>query len=194
MDYINDKKVLSFYELSKWVNESKCVLNENMLNYLESLLSLNTSVLYKDSLDNITADYLNELQLFRNLVLYNIYYRSLKLMNSKNYMLYNDKFNGMNVSIPIKNFNFNVFSINYKNDIPNVCFYNSIGIDLSKLKDDCFIHNYEYICLLSSERNQLLQRFLSQNNLEMKDFTDEKKANGSKQKIIKYGFANVIIK
>lgn len=194
MDYINNKEILSYYELSNLISESKCILNDNILDYFGSLLSLDISVLYKDGLDNITVKYLKELQLFRELVLYNVYHRSLKLLNNKNYILCNDKFNGLNISIPIQNFNFNIFSINYKNNIPNVCFYDSIGVNLSKLNDDYFMHNYENMCLLSSERNQLLQRFLSQNNLELKDFSDEKKMNGNKQKSIKYGFADVVIK
>ena len=195
MLYLSDKKLLSYYELRKMIDASKCVFNDDILNYFELLLLLDVSVLYKNQIDDVSINYLKQLDLFRNLAVYNMYYKFLGLIDdNKKYIISDDKINSLNIGICIKNYNYNIFSFDYKKDISNVYFngYNNTDL-LSKVNND-YLQFYENNCLLSSERNQLLEKFLFQNNLSLSDFYDEKKLDGGKQKIKKYGFTNIIIR
>ena len=42
-----NKELLNYYELTKLINDNSCILNNETLNYLESLLHLDISALEK---------------------------------------------------------------------------------------------------------------------------------------------------
>lgn len=197
MKFKNNNKVFSYYELTKSIEQSKCILNNEMLDYFESLLYLKTSVIYKDNLDPITSSYLNQLKLFRDLALYNLYYKSFELFDKTDnkYVVTDNKFNGLNIDVKNQKVNFNVYNFDYKNDVSNIYLYSGDSINLlSKISDDQLIKIYENECFLSYERKKILEKFLNQNNLNLYDFDDKITSHGNKQKIKKYDFVNIIIK
>ena len=191
----SNKKLLSYCELNKLINESKCILNDDILDYFESLLSLDSSVLYNDDFNNVSIKYLKQLELFKDLVLYNIYHRSLKLIDDdeNKYKVFDNTENCLNIGICIDDINFNILSFDYGKTIPNLYFYNNNSSNTFNT-DDNLIKYCEHDYLLSCERKQILTRFLCQNNLKFSDFCDINSSSRNKQKIKEYGFANVIIK
>ena len=49
-------KLSNYYELNKSINKSKCILNNETLDYLESLLNFEISVLDKDYNDSFIGE------------------------------------------------------------------------------------------------------------------------------------------
>lgn len=193
---ILNKDILSYYELTKSINESACILNNETLDYLESLLSLKISILEKGKNNSDRYKYLSQLKFFESLVLYNLYNISLDLFNKdkKEYIIINNVFDKLNIDVVMDQISFNVFSLDFKNDIPNIYLYchDSNNLSYDKVDDKLLIYlEKEYI--ISCEKEKVLQKFLSRNNLNLYDFDD---CNNSKEykKVRKYPYANVYIK
>ncbi len=76
------KEVGLFYrkdELLNFIDEYKDILNNEIISYLNSLVNLEFSAFKEDILSFKTMELLEELKLYRFIVLYNIYHRSLNL-------------------------------------------------------------------------------------------------------------------
>lgn len=177
---MKNNKLLSYYELRKLIDEGKCFLNDRTLDYFEALLSLDISVL--DS-NNLKCRFLKELEMYRSLVLYNLYNNSLKLID-KNTVI-NEYFNRLNFSVKYQNVDFNIYSLDY-NDIPKITLYNS-NSDLESI--NCNQTDF----IVPYAREAILERFLSRNNLKMSDFNDEE-SYGNFYKIKKYDYSSIYIK
>lgn len=191
-----NKELLNYYELTKLINDNSCILNNETLNYLESLLHLDISALEKGKNNFDKFIYLKQLKFFESLILYNLYNESLKLIDKdkKDYMMVNNAFNKLDIDIVINRVSFNVFTLDYSKDIPDIHLYSHDSNKFICDKFDDRLLNYletEYI--ISCEKEKVLQKFLSRNNLNMYDFDDtiEFKKN---IKVRKYPYANVYIK
>lgn len=191
-----NKELLNYYELTKLINDNSCILNNETLNYLESLLHLDISALEKGKNNFDKFIYLKQLKFFESLILYNLYNESLKLIDKdkKDYMMVNNAFNKLDIDIVMNRVSFNVFTLDYSKDIPDIHLYSHDSNKFICDKFDDRLLNYletEYI--ISCEKEKVLQKFLSRNNLNMYDFDDtiEFKKN---IKVRKYPYANVYIK
>ena len=191
-----NKELLNYYELTKLINDNSCILNNETLNYLESLLHLDISALEKGKNNFDKFIYLKQLKFFESLILYNLYNESLKLIDKdkKDFMMVNNAFNKLVIDIVMNRVSFNVFTLDYSKDIPDIYLYSHDSNKFICDKFDDRLLNYletEYI--ISCEKEKVLQKFLSRNNLNMYDFDDtiEFKKN---IKVRKYPYANVYIK
>jgi len=191
-----NKELLNYYELTKLINDNSCILNNETLNYLESLLHLDISALEKGKNNFDKFIYLKQLKFFESLILYNLYNESLKLIDKdkKDFMMVNNAFNKLDIDIVMNRVSFNVFTLDYSKDIPDIHLYSHDSNKFICDKFDDRLLNYletEYI--ISCEKEKVLQKFLSRNNLNMYDFDDtiEFKKN---IKVRKYPYANVYIK
>ena len=180
---MKNNKLLSYYELRKLIDESKCILNDETLDYLESLLTLDVSALGNNN-DSLRCKFLRELEMYKSLVLYNLYNSSLKLID-KNTVI-NEYFNRLNFSVKYQNIDFNIYSLDFS-DVPNIYLYKS-NSDLESI--DCKQIDF----LVPYAREAILERFLSRNKLKISDFDDEKDLYGNCYKIKKYGYSNIYIK
>lgn len=191
-----NKELLNYYELTKLINDNSCILNNETLNYLESLLHLDISALEKGKNNFDKFIYLKQLKFFESLILYNLYNESLKLIDKdkKDFMMVNNAFNKLVIDIVINRVSFNVFTLDYSKDIPDIYLYSH---DINKFCcdeiDDRLLNYLETEYIISCEKEKVLQNFLSRNNLNMYDFDDtiEFKKN---IKVRKYPYANVYIK
>lgn len=179
------KEILSYYELRKFVDQSKSILNKDTLDYLDSLLNLEISVLQEDKNDYMMCKYLKELEMYRELVLYNIYNNSMKLASDD--IIISEHHNQLNFNVRYNNVNFNIYSFNYGDLVPNIYLYHkNMDIDSLDYNQTDFIVPYA--------REAILERFLSKNNLKLFDFDDESDSYGVDHKVKKYGYVNIYIK
>lgn len=196
MEILN-KELLSYYELTKCVNESACILNNESLDYLEALLHLDISALEKGKSNSEKIKYLSQLKYFESLILYNLYNESLKLYDNdrKEYIVLSNVFDKVNIDIVMNNVCFNIFTFDYTKDVPNIFLYSHDSNKFVCDKVDDKILNYletEYI--ISCEKEKVLQKFLSRNNLNLYDFDNVTDDSKEYKKVRKYPYANVYIK
>ena len=191
-----NKELLNYYELTKLINDNSCILNNETLNYLESLLHLDISALEKGKNNLDKFIYLKQLKFFESLILYNLYNESLKLIDKdkKDYMMVNNAFNKLDIDIVVNRVSFNVFTLDYSKDIPDIHLYSH---DSNKFICDKFddknLNYLETEYIISCEKEKVLQKFLSRNNLNLYDFDDVTNSKEYK-KVRKYPYANVYIK
>ena len=191
-----NKELLNYYELTKLINDNSCILNNETLNYLESLLHLDISALEKGKNNFDKFIYLKQLKFFESLILYNLYNESLKLIDKdkKDYMMVNNAFNKLVIDIVINRVSFNAFTLDYSKDIPDIHLYSH---DSNKFICDKFddknLNYLETEYIISCEKEKVLQEFLSRNNLNIYDFDDVTNSKEYK-KVRKYPYANVYIK
>lgn len=79
--YINNKKLLNFEELLSQIDKCKSLFNKETIEYLYSLLNLEVSSLNTAYIDEDKAFILSELKMFKKLVQYNLYYKTLNLID-----------------------------------------------------------------------------------------------------------------
>ena len=179
-----NNRLASYYDLRKSIDLSKCILNDETLDYLESLLNLDISVLNESKNDYLKCEYLKQFEMYKSLVLYNLYNTSLSLVDDNTVV--SEHFNRLNFGVKYKNANFNIYSLDY-NDIPNITLYES-NSDLES------INYHQTDLIVPYAREAILERFLSKNNLKISDFDNENDMYGKSYKIKKYGYSNIFIK
>ena len=79
----NQSKIMSAEELHNFVQGYSGVLTSEMIDYLNSLIGLEISALNQKNISEVGMTRLNELSLYRQIVIYNIYNRALNVF--KNY-------------------------------------------------------------------------------------------------------------
>jgi len=184
-------KLLNYCELNKCISQNKCNLNGEILDYLESLLNYDISILDKGMNDSFISDYLCQLDFFRDLVLYNLYKGSIDLFDTckKDYTCFCETMDKFNIDYVKNNVHYNIYSLNYHNDLPNIELYsNSNKISCNNI-DDNVLKYVEDDMIICSEKERILDRFLHNNNLSLSDFDDLKDV-----KVKKYPYANIYIK
>ena len=176
-------KLQSYYDLRKAIDKNSCIFNDDTFDYLNKLLNLKISVLQEEKNSLYSSELLNQSDVFKNLVIYNLYNNSMKLAND-DYIIEN-KFNRLSFGVNYNKVRFNVFLFDY-NEIPSIYLYqkDSVTDSLNYTGTDF---------LVPYAREVVLERFLMNNDLVMSDFNDEN-VNGINCKIKKYGYSNVYIK
>lgn len=176
-------KLQSYYDLRKSIDKNSRIFDKDTFYYLEQLLDLKISALQEEKNILYSSDILNESDVFKNLVIYNLYNNSMKLAND-DYIIDN-KFNRLSFGVNYNKVKFNIFLLDY-NDIPSIYLYQKDSVSDSL---DCADPNF----LVPFAREAVLERFLMKNDLFMSDFSDEN-IGGIKCKVKKYGYSNVYIK
>lgn len=82
IDNITYKKISSKEELKESLNRYKRILNPRVIDYLNQLVELEFSAV-KDIIDIEDREILQNLDLYKNIVAYNIYNRTLELLSNK---------------------------------------------------------------------------------------------------------------
>jgi hypothetical protein len=176
-------KLQSYYDLRKAIDRNSRIFDVDTFKYLEQLLNLKISALQEGKNNLYSSELLNESDVFKNLVIYNLYNNSMKLAND-NYII-DSRFNRLSFGVNYNKVKFNIFLLDY-NDIPSIYLYQKDSIsDSLECNDPGF--------LVPFAREAVLERFLMKNDLVMSDFSDEN-IDGIKCKVKKYGYSNIYIK
>ena len=121
----NIDKVNTKEELLQLLKDYKIILNSQVIDYLESLINLDFSVI-KENIDDKSKKALSELEIYKRIAIYNIYNRAINLFTQSNMPLIitgNDEgFESLSISVPIEDRNIKIFdfkkskqkSLNYK--------------------------------------------------------------------------------
>lgn len=110
------KRIDTREELLERLNLYKGILSDHVVEYLNSIIELDFSVLKEYlSIEEINA--LSELDIYKRAAIYNIYNRALKTVqkNSEKLRIYGNEYGvpGLNIFIPLKANNARIFSYNY---------------------------------------------------------------------------------
>lgn len=110
------KRIDTRDELLERLNLYKGILSDHVVEYLNSIIELDFSVLKEYlSIEEINA--LSELDIYKRAAIYNIYNRALKTVqkNSEKLRIYGNEYGvpGLNIFMPLKAKNARVFSYNY---------------------------------------------------------------------------------
>ena len=110
------KRIDTREELLERLNLYKGILSDHVVEYLNSIIELDFSVL-KEYLSIEEINSLSELDIYKRAAIYNIYNRALKIVqkNSEKLKIYGNEYgvSGLNIFMPLKAKNARVFSYNY---------------------------------------------------------------------------------
>ncbi len=81
--YMNIMKLLNKAELSALLNENQKILNKETIDYLNSILNLEFSVVKDGMIDNNARELLSDLEVYRKIAKFNIYNRAINLIRLK---------------------------------------------------------------------------------------------------------------
>lgn len=112
----NIDKVNTKEELLQLLKDYKIILNNQVIDYLESLINLDFSVI-RENIDDKSKKALSELEIYKRIAIYNIYNRAINLFTQSNMPLIitgNDEgFESLSVSVPIEDRNIKIFDFKY---------------------------------------------------------------------------------
>ena len=112
----NIDKVNTKEELLQLLKDYKIILNSQVIDYLESLINLDFSVI-KENIDDKSKKALSELEIYKRIAIYNIYNRAINLFTQSNMPLIitgNDEgFESLSISVPIEDRNIKIFDFKY---------------------------------------------------------------------------------
>lgn len=112
----NIDKVNTKEELLQLLKDYKIILNSQVIDYLESLINLDFSVI-KENTDDKSKKALSELEIYKRIAIYNIYNRAINIFTQSNMPLIitgNDEgFESLSISVPIEDRNIKIFDFKY---------------------------------------------------------------------------------
>lgn len=112
----NIDKVNTKEELLQLLKDYKVILNNQVIDYLESLINLDFSVIRENIYDK-SKEALSELEIYKRIAIYNIYNRAINLFTQSNMPLIitgNDEgFESLSISVPIEDRNIKIFDFKY---------------------------------------------------------------------------------
>lgn len=114
---ITYKKISSKEELKESLNRYKRILNPRVIDYLNQLVELEFSAV-KDIIDIEDREILQNLDLYKNIVAYNIYNRTLELLNNEQELKIfdnKDRISGLMAYKDIGNPAIRILDYNYEN-------------------------------------------------------------------------------
>ena len=114
---ITYKKISSKEELKESLNRYKIILNPRVIDYLNQLVELEFSAV-KDIIDIEDREILQNLDLYKNIVAYNIYNRTLELLNNEQELKIfdnKDRISGLMAYKDIGNPAIRILDYNYEN-------------------------------------------------------------------------------
>lgn len=115
-NFITYNKVKTKTELLELLKKYEGILSSSMIEYLNSLIELDFSVI-KNEISKTDRKALSELDIYNQVSIYNIYYRTLNILKKENYQ-YNiisneNKYPGLDFSLPLNNHYINLFNFHY---------------------------------------------------------------------------------
>ena len=116
---ITYKKISSKEELKESLNRYKRILNPRVIDYLNQLVELEFSAV-KDIIDIEDREILQNLDLYKNIVAYNIYNRTLELLNNEQELKIfdnKDRISGLMAYKDIGNPAIGILDYNYENGV-----------------------------------------------------------------------------
>ncbi len=120
VDRLNDNwnKVSTKKELVESLKKYRGILNNQMIDYLNSLIELDFSVI-KEYIKEEDRKSLAELEIYKKIAIYNIYNRALNLFNKNNiehnFLGNDDGFDSLSISVPLNDHKeVKVFDFDYK--------------------------------------------------------------------------------
>ena len=119
LDNITYKKISSKEELKESLNRYKRILNPRVIDYLNQLVELEFSAV-KDIIDIEDREILQNLDLYKNVVAYNIYNRTLELLNNEQELKIfdnKDRISGLMAYKGIGNSAIRMLDYNYENGV-----------------------------------------------------------------------------
>lgn len=112
----NIDKVNTKEELLQLLKDYKVILNNQVIDYLESLINLDFSVI-RENIDDKSKEALSELEIYKRIAIYNIYNRAINLFTQSNMPLIitgnNEGFESLSISVPIEDRNIKIFDFKY---------------------------------------------------------------------------------
>lgn len=112
----NIDKVNTKEELLQLLKDYKVILNNQVIDYLESLINLDFSVI-RENIDDKSKKALSELEIYKRIAIYNIYNRAINLFTQSNMPLIitgnNEGFESLSISVPIEDRNIKIFDFKY---------------------------------------------------------------------------------
>lgn len=112
----NIDKVNTKEELLQLLKDYKIILNSQVIDYLESLINLDFSVI-KENIDDKSKKALSELEIYKRIAIYNIYNRAINIFTQSNMPLIitgnEEGFESLSISVPIEDRNIKIFDFKY---------------------------------------------------------------------------------
>ena len=115
MQKVNENSnLINKRELIELLEKYKGILNKKTINYLNSLIELEFSVI-KNNIDESSRILLSELELYKKITIYNIYNRTLKLIEDNNLKLSISTDNEeLNIYLPLNKGKCQIFKFDYE--------------------------------------------------------------------------------
>ena len=135
-----ENKLATKEELIDLLKKHKEILTNSILDYLNSLVELEFSVV-RENISREEREILSELELYKKIATYNIYHRALQLLEQQKQPLDIDNNGRLEISVQVENRKVELFSFDYqerislRKDIPeeyksmkigNVCLYRTL--------------------------------------------------------------------
>ena len=135
-----ENKLATKEELIDLLKKHKEILTNSILDYLNSLVELEFSVV-RENISTEEREILSELELYKKIATYNIYHRALQLLEQQKQPLDIDNNGRLEISVQVENRKVELFSFDYqerislRKDIPeeyksmkigNVCLYRTL--------------------------------------------------------------------
>lgn len=155
------KEIPLFENLFTDINNLKCVLNDEATSYLLGLINLDYSILHDDNKYILISHYLKELELFKQIVLYNIYYKatSFASKNNKRYKIYYlAEYNYL--YIDSKQTHNSVLDFDFNKDIPNIHLYHEVI--------STYTEKRKIIKDKLTQKRALLEEYMKKTNINLK--------------------------
>lgn len=155
MDRLNDNwnNVKTKEELLELLKKYRGILNEYILNYLNSLVELEFSVI-REYISDSDREVLAELDVYKTIAIYNIYHRTQKLFNQQNGEFAitgnTDGLEGLSISTQLNDRIINLFDFDYK----EICIG---GWDIHKMLSDFKPSNMWNISLYQTLESKALR-------------------------------------
>lgn len=112
----NIDKVNTKEELLQLLKDYKVIFNNQVIDYLESLINLDFSVI-RENIDDKSKEALSELEIYKRIAIYNIYNRAINLFTQSNMPLTivgnEEGFESLSISVPIEDRNIKIFDFKY---------------------------------------------------------------------------------
>lgn len=112
----NIDKVNTKEELLQLLKDYKVILNNQVIDYLESLINLDFSVI-RENIDEKSKEALSELEIYKRIAIYNIYNRAINIFTQSNIPLIitgnEEGFESLSISVPIEDRNIKIFDFKY---------------------------------------------------------------------------------
>lgn len=149
-----ESKLATKEELIDLLNKHRGILTKAILDYLNSLIELEFSVV-RTNINKEEREILSELELYKKIATYNIYHRALQLLEQQKYPLDIDNNERLEISMQVENRKVELFSFDYqerislRKDIPDEYKYMRIGtISLYRSLQNQDIREKEINCIL----------------------------------------------